>query len=122
MKRHLHRLYMSAALALAACAGITARQDVLLPAIKGAWPQVRAEAVLGGPSATIEPVAAAADAALATGDKAQIAAVRWSVLQAAAQAGVATKVTSGEVSAGVAESLRERQRQFFGGIQVYLER
>lgn len=120
MKRHLHRLYMSAALALVACAGITARQDVLLPAISGAWPAVRAEAVLGDPK--VEPSAAAADAALASGDKTKIAAVGWSALQMAAQAGVAAKVTAGTVSAGVAESLRERQRQFFGGIKVYLER
>lgn len=120
MKRHLNRLYISAALALVACAGITARQDVLLPAIAGAWPAVRAEAVLGDPQ--VEPIAAQADTALQAGDKIRIGAVPWAQIQAAATAGIAAKVTAGAVTAGVAESLRERDRQFFGGIKVYLER
>lgn len=104
----------------AGCTGIKARQEILLPALVAAWPSVRAEAVLG--DATIEPTATSADAAFESQDKAQIALVKWSLIQAAATAGIAAKVQSGTVSAGVAESLRERDRQFFGGIQTYLQR
>lgn len=118
MKRH--RIVTFAALAFVACTGIKARQDVLLPAIQAAWPAVRAEAMLGDPK--VEPVAVQADTALQAGDKAAIGAVPWPLLQTAATAGISDKVTAGTVSVGVADSLRERDRQFFGGIQVYLQR
>lgn len=112
----------------AACAGITARDEALLPTLRDAWPHVSAEVALGAASAPPEQRTAitaqqeAADQAFAAADKVRIRSVQWPVLQSAAAAGVAGEVASGRVSPGVAESLTERQRVFFAGVTKYLER
>lgn len=116
-------LWASALLLLAAaCAGLAARDHVLLPALQDAWPSVAREIDAGHPDAATVAIKDQADGALKAGDKIRIGAVSWPILRTAAEAGVAEMVRAGTVSPGVAGSLRERDRQFFGGINVYLER
>lgn len=102
-----------------ACAGYQARQHVLLPAMQQAWGGefgIRAQAER---SAALEadPVSAGAavtqaDAALASGVVAQIAASPWPVVDDLAAADIARRITLGEISLGVGDSQRERLLQF----------
>jgi hypothetical protein len=111
-------------LVLTACAGLTARQEVLLPALQMAWPGV-SESVTAGiesgrtterltdPEAAM--LAGARDAtsvALDSGDAAALAVVPWLPLRDEANAGIAHRIAEGEISTGVGESLKERVRQF----------
>ncbi len=79
------RLLFPILMLTAACAGASARKDVLLPALRGEWPHVRELAVRG--DAQIAPTAARMDGALAVGDRPTIAAT-WPPIETAALAGV----------------------------------
>lgn len=103
------------ALFLAACAGATARTEVLLPAMRQAWPPIRVaieRELVVAPDSTGSAALAGADAALQSGDPIAVAAVAWPVLDAMAQSDTTRRVDLGQIGPGVADSLRERLRQF----------
>lgn len=102
-------------LLLAACAGARAREDVLLPALRGEWPHVRALAVRG--DARIEPTAARMDGALAAGDRPAIAAT-WPPLETAALAGVQAELAAAEIGDHGATIARETVHQFGRGVAL----
>ena len=97
------------------CAGAAARANVLLPAMQADWQSIRV--AVDRQVATVDDLAqrqavVAADAAMATGDPVAIAAVPWPLLDDAHEADVVRRIAAGEISPGVADSLRERLRQF----------
>jgi hypothetical protein len=97
------------------CAGTAARDNVLLPAMQNDWQSIRT--AVDRQVSTVDDLAqrqalAAADAALQTGNPAAIAAVPWQLLDDAHEADVVRRIAAGEISPGVADSLRERLRQF----------
>lgn len=124
--------------ALAACAGTAAREHTLLPAMRLAWPGVQAAVARGittgleAQSQTLTAAAAAElttatremKAALETGEAGQVAAasVMWPALEALAFTGIDARVRAGEIGSGVAESLRERVRQFSLALIKFLRR
>lgn len=121
-------------IALAACSGLSARQEALLPAMQLAWqgvePDVRAGIDESELAQRVTPTAAAAlraDAGklgegIASGNPATIAAVAWAPLAESANFGLDKRVERNEISTGVAGSLRERLRNFGEGLTVFLER
>jgi hypothetical protein len=123
-----------AALALAACSGLTARQEALLPAMRLAWQGVSADVSRGIEESAlaqrIEPTAADAQRAavtklgeaLASGSPVAVASVAWAPLAESGEFGLQRRVALGELSTGVAGSLRERLRNFGDSIPVFLER
>ena len=111
-------LALLALLAASACAGVAARDEALLPAMRLAWPPI-AELVERGTANRIDgaqvPVLAAAremTAALDSGDRERVAAVDWPILRFAAAEGIKRRIEAGEIGPGVAESLAERILQF----------
>ena len=109
------RLLLPILLLAGACAGARAREDVLLPALRGEWPHVRALAVRG--DAQIAPTAARMDGALAAGDRPTIAAV-WPPLEVAALAGVQVELDSAEIGDHGATIARETVHQFGRGVAL----
>lgn len=105
-------------LLLAACAGNKARQEALFPAVQMVWPNVKADIQRG-----ID-VAGLADDTVLLGQIEQIDnavdndnyfllyGVAWSVLEPYGQAGIADRVATGEVHPLVADSLKERLKNF----------
>ena len=122
-------------LLLTACSGITARQEALLPAMRLAWANVAEDVQLGiasglatarltQPQAAqlVERKALMTDG-LASGDPLMVDNAMWSaMLKPEALEGIETRKARGEVSEGVAVSLRERVAQFDDSVIKFLER
>jgi hypothetical protein len=99
----------------AACAGTTARTEVMLPAMRQAWAGIRP--AVERYVSTVDDIAqrdalTAADAALQSGDPVAIAGVPWQLLDDAHEADVVRRVAASEIGPGVADSLRERLAKF----------
>lgn len=114
----MHTIRMWAALALlvlVSCAGATARQQVLLPAMRTAWPPIRevveTELQQAPDSATTAAVAAA-ESALQAGTSTAVTSVAWPLIDTAHESGLVRSVQAGAIGPGVADSLRERAKQF----------
>lgn len=112
-------------LLLTACAGTKARSEVLLPAIRTAWESVRVGverevAAQHHPTGATE--LAKADEALDAGVAARVVAVDWLLLEQLADADIERRTAAGEVSAGVAVSLRERITQLNAARKAYAQR
>lgn len=100
-------------LLLAACAGVRARDEVLLPAMQLAWPAVREDADRGAAAASLDPAPIVAfGAALEGGNRLVVAQQDWEAVRRLAIAGIQDRVQRAEITEGVAESLREQVRQF----------
>jgi O-acetyl-ADP-ribose deacetylase (regulator of RNase III) len=122
------------ALTMAACSGLSAREHALLPAMRLAWQGVSADVSRGveesALASRIEPNAAVAQreavgkmtSALASGSPVAVAAVSWAPLAESAEFGLQRRVALGEISTGVAGSLRERVRNFGDSLSKFLER
>lgn len=113
------------ALLIAACAGTAARQKVLLPSLRNAWPpirvQVEREAVASEIADVVAVVVTAANSALAVGDPALVGAVDWPLLERLADGDVQRRQEEGAITEGVATSLRERLVQFHSALVTYSE-
>lgn len=133
--RNMKNVFMSAMLLVAAaCSGLSARQEALLPAMKLAWQGVSADVGRGvEESATaqrITPEVAAAQrsavstmtSALEAGNVVGVASVAWPPLKESAEFGLAQRVSRGEISTGVSGSLTERLKNFGESLKVFLER
>jgi len=109
-------------LVLAACAGVTARNEVLLPAMEVAWVGVKADVEYGIDILVLQgdiEMANDARSALAefddvfmTGDRERLPATQWPALADLAAQGIQMRVVIGEIGPGVAESKMERLRMF----------
>jgi len=113
--RTFSRIGILAALLIAACAGTTARTEVLLPAMQQAWAGIRP--AVARYIATIDDqvhnaALAAADASMQSGNPVDVAGVSWQLLDDAHESDVAKRLAAGEIGPGVADSLRERLTQF----------
>lgn len=120
--KKLRRILPFLFLILVACAGATAREEVLLPAMEMAWPTVRAQVadqLLHAPDDAATATLAAADQALATGNPAAFAAVDWATIDAAAEASIARRELAQEIGPDVAVLLRERLLQFRNARPTY---
>jgi hypothetical protein len=102
-----------------ACAGYQARQHALLPAMQQAWggelgirAQAERSAALEADPALATAAVATADEAIQDGTAAKMAAAPWQVVDDLAAADIARRITAGEISMGVGDSLRERLLQF----------
>lgn len=121
-------------LTMAACSGLSARQEALLPAMKLAWQGVSTDVSNGvnesltATRITAEVAAAQrADvskmtAALDAGSAIEVAKVAWPPLKESAEFGLAQRVSRGEISTGVSGSLTERLKNFGESLKVFLER
>ena len=121
-------------LALAACSGLSARQEALLPAMRLAWQGVETDVRAGIEESVlaqrVTPTVADAQRAdvaklgdgLTAGNPATVATVAWAPLAESANFGLDKRVERNEISTGVAGSLRERLRNFGEGLTVFLER
>lgn len=131
----MRNLFMSLGLlVLAACSGLSARQEALLPAMRLAWPGVETDVRNGLYEAALDQSLESFDSAmkrleldrlgegLAEGNPAVIGSVAWSPLEEIGNFGLTQRVSRNEISAGVADSLRERLRNFGEGLTVFLER
>lgn len=97
----------------AACAGAAAREGVTLPAMRAAWSAIKVEATREAVATqTGQAEVAAADAAMAAGTAAAIAAAPWGVVEALARADIQRRVDAAEIGPGVAASLLEELRLF----------
>lgn len=105
---------------LAACAGTAARQNIQLPALAGSWSRIKVQVLRADPSLLAE--AEKADQALQIGDPQRLAAVSWTALLGAAHADIEKRLETGEIVAGVAESLRGRIADFSNGINLFLRK
>lgn len=114
-------LMVVAMLAAVACSGVTARENVLLPAMRLAWPQVQADAMVA-PTAAETAQIEAMTRALATGTVAAVKAVHWPQIQTAATRGIDKQVQDGQISEGVSGSLRERLKNFAESVTVFVSR
>lgn len=125
MKNHLRILFPLLAMLVAACAGTAARQKVLLPSLRNAWPPIRVQVEReAGASESVDvvaPVVAAANSALAVGDPVLVGAVDWPLLERLADGDVQRRVDDGTITIGIAESLRERLAQFHSALVTYTE-
>ena len=112
-----------AALVLTACAGLRAREHVLLPILRLAWAGVAQDIEAGLANAVAkgdldEPIAAAVRAqvdrmghALEAGDLKAVLAVDWRSLTMALR-GIRSRLAAGDIGPSVASSLAERLMQF----------
>ena len=108
----------------AACTGVAARNEALIPAMEVAWvniqEDVRAGAAVEG--VDVEPTIFAMTEALASGDRYQVLAVDWASMRTLAITGITSQVTNGEIGPGVAASLIERITNFDDAYQVLARR
>lgn len=121
-------------LVVAACSGLTARQESLLPAMRLAWQGASVDVTRGieeslnaarldaATAAAQRSAAAALTTALDTGNPVAVARVAWSPLKDSAEFGLVKRIDRGEISTGVAASLRERLKNFGESLAVFLER
>lgn len=129
MKNSMKNLLLMAFLVVASttsCLSQRARDQALLPAMSLAWVGVRADlergladAVEDGDlldQAPLDGLVAQLDAALDSGSRAQLVLIPWeSTLLPYAERGIQDRIDDGEMSDLVAESLRERLRNFTAG-------
>lgn len=92
-------------LIITACAGTQARNNILIPSMELAWPNVKADAERGGAGAVL---LAEFEQALTARDKLVMVAT-WPAIQIAAEAGIKSRT---DISPGVAASLLERVARF----------
>jgi hypothetical protein len=108
-------------LLLASCAGYHARQNALLPTMRGAWEELRGaaerESVASGHGGA---AIAQADAAMRAGTEAAVAAVAWADIDVLIAGDTARREHSGSIGPGVAVSLREQHRQFIASRRKFL--
>lgn len=109
---------------LIACAGLTARQEILLPAMRIAWEGVSADVQRGIDAATTANEITVDKAhvltlekekmaeSLNSGDAFLMSAVDWSELVVMANRGIRDRVEKGEISPVVSPSLEERVKNF----------
>lgn len=113
---------LSLLLLTAACAGTIARENALLPALRGAWAgikvQVERELAIT-PDATATAAVVAADAALQSGDAVAVVAVDWPRIEALAEADIVRRMVAGQIGPGVAVSLRGRLAEFAEARALY---
>ncbi len=100
------------------CSALWAQQHVLIPTLRQAWRHIVVDVDAGlqklddGAAAAVLRAKKRMDEALFTGEAAAILLVNWKILAQAAEIGIAARVASGLIGPDVAESLRERLRQF----------
>lgn len=103
-------------LLLVSCAGVKTRESMLWPIVTRIWPVVKADCVLGlkgeRPSIEVTATIAQIEVAIRQNDYKLIHGVHWFVLEALAKVGVNERVRKGEISEGVAVSLRMRNKKF----------
>lgn len=121
---NLTNLVAFAVLVLASCAGRRSQESALLPPVRDAWPSVRVDfdhgVEVGVAAGTLTPPAASdltrtADLlgdALSAGDLVGVRLTPWQPLEDWTEEGIADKLRAGLIGPGVAESLRERLRNF----------
>lgn len=118
MKKLAPTVAALAVLILTACAGVKARENVLMPAMSQAYstsiqPMVQRGAELPGvDSSAVEAADVAMVEALDSGERERVAAVDWSLLRAAAEGDVSARLQAGEIGPGVAASLRGLLEEF----------
>ena len=111
-------LGLAAVVLLASCAGIAAREHVLVPAMKMAWAGISSDIDVGLSLLTVDAASAVRvqqkrmAAALDAGDIPGVLAVDWSLLREVAIVGIIQRVKRGEIGPGVVFSLRERVKVF----------
>lgn len=105
----------------AACAGTAARANVLLPAMRAAWPSIKQQAEQQALPAQV-PIVEAMDAAIQIGTEAALAGADWPTVRSLAFARIQARAAAGEIGAGVAASLNERVTQFGRGIEAFTSR
>lgn len=120
----MKRLLIPVAIALVAicaslsCLSAKARDSALLPAVRTAWPAVRADVQLGIDEAKLDDTVAVQQAvdglqvALDQGNVVQLGLAPWPVLEVYGERGIAARVSHGQVSSLVAPSLLERLHNF----------
>ena len=117
--------FVCVAMLAAACAGIAARENVLMPALAVAWTDVVHGLVTLGIDAnlqagTIDPDqvitvmgdASRMGAALESGDRTQLIGIGWPALHGMALDGIRERLSREEISTGVAMSFAETVSQF----------
>jgi hypothetical protein len=107
------RLLLLPLLLLSACATSAAR-DALLPAMRAAWPPIRAS-IAREIAATASPHGVTlqlADAAIESGSATAIAAVDWPPLDALAEGDTVRREAAGAIGPGVAASIRRNNTRF----------
>jgi predicted aspartyl protease len=121
MKQRLASVAVLGLLLIAACAGVKARETVLMPVMAQAWSTVLSlhvevaattNALEGVDPELLRSKSAAMQAALNSGDRYSVVAADWALLRPAALAGVQARVTANEIGAGVGMSIVETVRQF----------
>lgn len=107
---------LSILLLLVFCVGCFAKAQVntLVPSMELAWPAVRVEAVHGGAS---EAQVNAFAVSLAARDVSGIVTM-WPTVRSFADLGITRMVSEGDISIGVAGSLRERLNNFEESVQA----
>lgn len=90
----------------AACAGVAARKNVLIPTMELMWPSIVAS--IGSSSPEVE----AMTVALKSRDIDKVLLANWDLLRSLALAGIQARLDAGEIGPGVAESLQEGVRLF----------
>jgi hypothetical protein len=110
------------AITMTSCIASKARENALLPAMNLAWPGVHADIERGVADAQL-PDRSMVDfeivkieVALDSGLAADFRVVSWGVLEPFGQRGINDRIADGEMSEMVAESLRERLRNFGVGL------
>lgn len=98
---------------LAACAGTRAKQNILVPQLQATWPEIRFDIERAAPedALTIEEIDEA-EGYIMSGIRVQLRKIYWPDLEAAALSGIEEQLLSGELSEGVAVSLREQLSNF----------
>lgn len=103
-------------LLLTSCLATRVENKTLLPAVQSAWPGVRDDIQMDPVEAVSAATIQSASLAIAEGDKTGIRAIFWAPMDAAASDGIAFRLSSGQISPGVAVSLIERLVKFRAAI------
>jgi hypothetical protein len=119
-----------AVLFLSACAGVKAREEVLMPRMAEAFARIEPEVERGMvarslPAPEVEGVrdlVRRVREALGSGNRAELMPLDWPRLRDLAQAGIMDRVGAGEIDVGVAAGKIERLRLFTESWAKVLER
>ena len=118
------RKFIIIMLLVASCAGLSAREEILMPAMKIAWIAISKnveqgiEAALStedidmNEAAGIRSEIIAMDSALASGNPMRVADVNWHRLRRIAEQGIEARRLEGEIGYGVARLLKSRLQKF----------
>jgi hypothetical protein len=122
------------ALAASACAGAKAREHVLLPAVRMAWPAVQDDVLRGIEDGIADGELTSMQVAelqsrtfhlgmtiTASYDPDAFAVAGWNTLEPWAHRGIQDRVDDHEIGPGVAESFRERVLNFSAAIERLAE-